>query len=149
LSTWKEKTLPTVIEEEIKKRFPAETEEQKKLRKLEQELNEEKRARLRESLKNKAISFLTTNKMPVELSDFLLGENEDITETNLRKISELWAREIQKAVEEKFKQNGRTPHTGVKSPADIDTLIAKAESEKNFKEAIRLKNEKLRLLMNK
>lgn len=143
LETWKNKTLPKIIEEEINKRFPPETEEQKRLRKLEEELRQEREQRLRETLKNKMIEKLTKNNMPIELVDFIVGSDEDTTEANYNRLKNIWENITKKYIEEKFKNEGREPHKGVKTPDDIDTLISKAEAEGNIKEAIRLKNQKL------
>lgn len=143
LETWKEKTLPEIIEAEIKKRFPAETEEQKRIRKLEEELNKEKQARMRELLRNKAHSLMIAKKLPIELADFFIGNDETSTEENISKLEKVWTEEIKKSVEAVFRNGGRAPEQGAGTPPDIDTLILKAESEKNWKEAIRLKNLKL------
>ena len=112
LETWKEKTLPTLLEEEIKKRFPAETEEQKRLRKLEEELAKERQARVKSELINKATTLATQKGLPVELVAYFVGQDEESTTNNLTALENIWQQHLQKAVEEKFKESGRTPNPG-------------------------------------
>lgn len=112
LETWKEKTLPSLIEDEIKKKFPGETEEEKRLRILEEELAKERQARVRSELHNKAATLATQKGLPVELVAYFVGQDEDSTVNNLTALESIWQQNIQKAVEEKFKENGRTPPAG-------------------------------------
>lgn len=112
LETWKEKTLPNLIEEEIKKKFPDETEEQKRLRKLEEELAKERQARIKSELVNKATTFATQKGLPVELVSYFVGQDEETTINNLTALENIWQQSIQKAVEDKFKDNGRVPNPG-------------------------------------
>lgn len=112
LETWKEKTLPTLLEEEIKKRFPDETEEQKRLRKLEEELERERQTRIRAELMNKATTLATQKGLPVDLVAYFVGQDEDSTVNNLTALENIWQQHLQKAVEEKFKDNGRAPSPG-------------------------------------
>lgn len=112
LETWKEKTLPSVVEEEIKKKFPGETEEQKRLRILEEELSKERQARLKSELQNKATTLATHKGLPVELVAYFVGQDEDTTVNNLTVLENIWQQAIEKAVEAKFKENGRLPNPG-------------------------------------
>jgi hypothetical protein len=112
LETWKEKTLPTLLDEEIKKKFPGETEEQKRLRNLEDELAKERQARVKSELVNKATTLATQKGLPVELVSYFVGQDEDSTVNNLTAVENIWQQNIEKAVEEKFKESGRTPNPG-------------------------------------
>ncbi len=112
LETWKEKTLPSLLDEEIKKKFPAETEEQKRLRKLEEELASERQARVKSELVNKATTLATQKGLPVELVSYFVGQDEDTTVSNITALENIWQQAIEKAVEQKFKDNGRTTPPG-------------------------------------
>ncbi len=120
LETWKEKTMPGLIEEEIQKRFPGETEEQKRLRKLEEELAKERQARIRFELINKATAFATQKGLPIELISYFVGQDEDSTMNNLTALESIWQQGIQKAVEERFKEKGRTPSLGSPGTSQIN-----------------------------
>ncbi|MDW7673186.1 MAG: DUF4355 domain-containing protein [Bacillota bacterium] len=110
IETWKEKSLPTVLEDEIKKRFPGETEEQKRLRVIEQELAAEKSARVKAELKSAAKDIATAKGLPGMLVDYFVGADDATTQQNLSVLETVWKQELHKAVEEKFKNNGRDPH---------------------------------------
>jgi hypothetical protein len=112
LETWKEKTLPNLIDEEIKKKFPGETEEQKRLRKLEEELAKERQARVKSELINKATTLATQKGLPVDLVSYFVGQDEDSTVNNVTALENIWQQNIQKAVEEKFRESGRAPNSG-------------------------------------
>jgi hypothetical protein len=112
LETWKSNNLAGLIDEEIKKKFPGETEEQKRLRKLEEELAQERQARLKSELINKATTLATQKGLPVELVAYFVGQDEDSTVNNLTALENIWQQNIEKAVEEKFKENGRSPNQG-------------------------------------
>ena len=108
LESWKEKTMPGLIEEEIKKKFPDETEEQKRLRKLEEELAKERQARAKSELINKATTLATQKGLPVEVVHYFVGQDEEETVNNLTALENIWQSNIEKVVSEKFKENGRT-----------------------------------------
>lgn len=112
LETWKEKTLPSLLDEEIKKKFPGETEDQKRMRKLEEELNKEKNARIRSELVNKATTLATQKGLPVEIISYFVGQDEDSTVSNITALENIWQQAIEKAVEQKFKESGRLPNPG-------------------------------------
>ncbi len=112
LETWKEKTLPSLLDEEIKKKFPGETEEQKRLRKLEEELAQERQARLKSELQNKATTLATQKGLPVEIISYFVGQDEDTTISNLTALENIWQQALEKAVEAKFKDSGRSPNPG-------------------------------------
>ncbi|OEH86246.1 hypothetical protein BHU72_11980 [Desulfuribacillus stibiiarsenatis] len=142
LETWKEKSLPKVLEEEISKRFPAETPEQKQLRELHDKLNKLEQEKTRESLKNVAITQATQKGLPVNLVDFFIGQDQDSTVTNLAKLEETWQKALQDAVEAKFKDNGRTPPRNTSgTPTEIEQL------EKDYQEALKTRNVPLQIAL--
>ena len=112
LETWKSNNLSTLLDEEIKKKFPDETEDQKRMRKLEEELANEKNARIRSELVNKATTIVTQKGLPVELVAYFVGQDEDTTVNNLTAVESIWQQNLEKAVEAKFKESGRAPNHG-------------------------------------
>jgi len=128
LESWKANNLEKIIDEEVAKKNPAETEEQKRLRKLEKELETEKGARQREALKNRALSFATQKGLPIELVEYLVGHDEDSTLSNLAVLEQVWQTSLQSAVEGKFQEGGRKP---VK-PQDPQVLDPKKMSTKDI-----------------
>ena len=140
LETWKEKTLPDVVEQEIKKKFPEETEEQKKLRQLEEKLQQAENARLKESARNKALSYASANGIPSELVDYAVQSDVDKTIENVQSLANIWKESIKKEVEGKFKESGRDIQEPEKTPADLKDQIRAAEEAGDFKKSIMLKS---------
>lgn len=110
LETWKQKTLPSIIEEEIKKRYPEETPEQRELRELRQKIAQMEREKQREALRAKTKDLAIEKKLPPNLVDFFIGENEEQTLENLKLLEKVWTESLQNVVGETFKQHGREPH---------------------------------------
>jgi len=131
IETWKENNLDKIINEKISEKYPEETEEQKRLKDLEQKLASVENARVRETLRNKALSKLTENGLPTQLADLVVGKDEESTMSKLDMIQQLWDNGMKQQVENKFKENGRQP---AESPNKAEKLtkeqIAKMSPEK-------------------
>ena len=98
LNTWKENNLSKEVEKEISKRYPAETEEQKKLRDLELKLQAmEQESKMKE---------LKANTMRV-IND------KETTIANIDKFEGLVERLANKRLEEKYKNANTTPSQSV------------------------------------
>ncbi|MFC4182994.1 DUF4355 domain-containing protein [Saccharococcus thermophilus] len=109
LETWKRNNLQKLIDEEIKKRFPEADPKDVKLKELEAKIQQMEQEKLREALKNKALTLATEKKLPVQLIDFLIGQDEESTLQNLATFEEVWTQNLQALVEEKLKTNGVNP----------------------------------------
>lgn len=141
LETWKEKTLPQLLEEEIKKRYPEETEEQRELRELKTQIEQIKKEKERETLRAKAKDFAVENKLPSALVDFFIAGDAETTTTNLATLEKVWNEAIKAAVGETFKANGREPYKSQGTPTnDVKSQYEKAMSEGNIALAISLKS---------
>lgn len=103
IETWKKNNLPQILDEEIKKRFPKETEEQKELRELKTQLNDLKQEKDRERIANKLMKGLSDRALPLELLDHLKIEVEDTIDARLDAIKNLFDAGITTGVEKKLK----------------------------------------------
>ncbi|MGG1696932.1 DUF4355 domain-containing protein [Bacillus zhangzhouensis] len=112
LETWKANNLEKIVEEEVSKRNPSKTPEQIEVEKLRKEIEAERAARNRETLVNKALKAADEKKLPKDVIDFFIGENEDSTLENLSKLEESFNSALQNAVEAKFKDSGREIERG-------------------------------------
>lgn len=112
LDTWKENNLEKIVEDEVSKRNPSKTPEQLEVEKLRKEIEAEKAARNRETLVNKALKAADEKKLPKDVIDFFIGENEDSTLENLSKLEESFNAAVQAAVDVKFKESGREIERG-------------------------------------
>lgn len=117
LETFKQKTMPKLIEEEISKRFPEADPKDVKLKELEAKIQQMEQEKQRELLKNKALTLATEKKLPIQLIDFLIGNDEESTLQNLSTLEEVWTSHLQTLVDEKLKSTGVQPkETSVKTP---------------------------------
>ena len=142
LETWKANNLKKLVDEEIAKVNPQETPEQKKIRELEQRLNEESAARKKEALKNQAIKKLTEKGLPADLTDYLIGQDEDTTNQALstyEKALESFKKSVTEGI---LKTKGRVPAQTETEPQNIDALLEKAAKEGSNLEYIKLMQKK-------
>ena len=119
LETWKQNNLSSLIEEEVKKRYPEETPEQIKIRELETRLNQAEQARTTETIRNQAYKQATEKGLPVELLDFFVGGDSETTQANLTTFEKVWKEALQVAVGETFKANGREPHKNTQTATSV------------------------------
>lgn len=107
LESWKEKNLEDLIEQEVRKRNPEQSEEQKRISALEQELEKRDAEAKREKLRSKALGKAQELNLPTSLVDRFLGDSDEDTEQNLKALKETFDKYVQKGVESKFKSSGR------------------------------------------
>ncbi|MGE0912339.1 DUF4355 domain-containing protein [Bacillus atrophaeus] len=134
LETWKSNHLDGLVDSKVKELYPEETEEQKRIRKLEKELEDQKTAAQREKLLNKAFSYASEKQLPADVVEFFIGEDEDSTMKNLGVFEEKYTAALQTAIDGKFKENGRDIDSGSSTPTnqslDINSLAAEASIRK-------------------
>ncbi|WP_102335741.1 DUF4355 domain-containing protein [Salimicrobium jeotgali] len=116
LNTWKENNLNKIIEDEVAKRNPKETPEQKRIRELEEQIEQGKQEAQREKLMNKAVSQASEKGLPTDIVSFFIGEDEDSTLNNLATFEEKYNAAVQSKVDEQFKQQGRNVDGGNTDP---------------------------------
>lgn len=106
---WKNKYLSEAIEEEIAKRFPPETEEQKKLQEFEQKLRKIEREKQEITLKNHAIAQLEEAGLSSRWTDYVIGESEEQTSERIKQVQELINADVNRQVDERIKGSSRQP----------------------------------------
>lgn len=107
LETWKANSLPKVLDEEITKRFPAETPEQKRLKELESKLAEVERREKRAILKAHALGKASEYNIPTDLVDALVSDDEEATNRNIETAKAAISALLQSAAQTHFKDSGR------------------------------------------
>lgn len=133
LETWKANNLEKIVEEEVSKRNPSKTPEQIEVEKLRKEIEAERAARNRETLVNKALKAADEKKLPKDVIDFFIGENEDSTLENLSKLEESFNAAVQAAVDVKFKKSGREIERGNDASHSGGVDIAKLASQSSIR----------------
>ncbi len=142
LETWKANNLKKLVDEEVAKVNPRETPEQKKIRELEERLNQEANARKRESLRNQAIKQATEKSLPIALVDFLVGDDEEVTTKNLGLLESVLQKDREGVTQKVLKDNGRKVMPADVEPQNLDALIEKALKEGNNREYVKLMQKK-------
>jgi hypothetical protein len=113
LETWKSNHLQKLLDDAVAKaKNPNETPDQKRIRELEEKLAQSDAEKLREQLKNEAVSSLTEKKLPTFLVDYLLGNNSEVTTANLTKFEEVWNSQVQSVKDDILKEHGTTLDDG-------------------------------------
>lgn len=131
LETWKTNNLNPLIETEVRKRNPEQTEEQKRIASLEQALEDQKKEAQREKLTNLAMKEAGGKGLPTDLIGFFLADDEEGTKANLGKFEETFNQAVQAAVETKFKEHGRNPKTGTGANDSVGATFAESANNQS------------------
>lgn len=130
IESFKKNSLQKLLDEEIKKRFPEKDAKDIELENFKAELAQMKAEKERESLTNKAIKFSNEQKLPLDLVDFFIGEDEGKTTSNLTKLKEVFDKHIQTMVDEKLKESGTNLKDGTKKQTlTLDAIKAMSEED--------------------
>lgn len=128
IETWKKNNLDEIVMGKVKELYPEETEEQKRIRMLEQKLEEAEGKEKRELLRNKALTVATEKNLPTNLLDHFLGADEEATLSNLSKLEETlnpWVKsQVDAEVDKRFKDTGRKFQQGSSGETSTAASIA-------------------------
>ncbi len=123
LETWKTENLESLIDAEVKKKFPQKDGKEIELDKLRAEIDLMKQEKLKESLTNKAMKMASEKNLPIELVGFFIGRDEQETTDNLKVLEDIYNSSVQKTLELRLKGEGYVPpkdNSG--SRTDLDSL---------------------------
>jgi len=141
LETWKTNNIQKLVDEGVEKvvqeKYPKETEEQKRLRKLEGDLLSETVKRQKAEQMMQATQEANAKGLPVELVKYFVGADADSTKAGLLAFEQVWKAALKSTVDNVFKANGRTPDQGDKKPEGLLSReavakMSQAEVNKNF-----------------
>ncbi|HAR4835025.1 capsid assembly scaffolding protein Gp46 family protein [Staphylococcus aureus] len=135
LESWKEKNLENLIEQEVQKRNPEQSEEQKRISALEKELEKRDAEAKREKLRSNALGKAQELNLPTSLVDRFLGDSDEDTEQNLKVLKETFDKYVQEGVESKFKSSGRD----VKESQNQDSDPSNVKSIEEMAEEINIR----------
>ena len=109
LESWKQNNLEKLLNDEITKRFPNETPEQKEIRKLRKQMEQIKQEAVREKLTAQATEIASKSGLPAALVKYFVGSTEEETRCNLELIESEFKSQLDQSVVERTK--GSTPTT--------------------------------------
>lgn len=135
LETWKANHLESLLDAEIKKRFPAKDEKEIEVERLRTEVENMKFEKQRERLTSQAIKIASERKLPLSLVDFFIGSDEATTTSNLIALEQSLQLAVQQQVEQRLKGEGYTPpadSTGQTFTLDAVKGMSQDEINKNW-----------------
>ena len=136
LQTWKDNNLQNLVEDEVAKRNPQETEEQKRIRLLEEQLENRDKESKRKDLETKALKLAQDKALPTEIVNFFVGEDEETTSANLDTLKQHLDATIQAQVDERFKAGGRDVTDGAGASVPQAQSIMEMAAEANSRNKI-------------
>ena len=123
LETWKSNNLQSLINDEIKVRFPQKSDQDIEVENLKAEINKIKQEKERETLSSKAMKIATEKNLPIDLVGFFIGSTEEETQSNIDILQATFNNAVQKSLEDRLKTNGYTPHKETSGAfADLENL---------------------------
>lgn len=131
LKTWQENHLQKYVDDEIAKRFPDETPENKELASLKAKLQEMEHQAKYKELSNEALKYATDKKLPTDVVEYFIGDDKDSTIANLDKFAEIFETSLESQVKERlgkqsYKPKGESHNEGV---GDIDLMKIVTENQ--------------------
>lgn len=114
LETWKTNNLQKLIDEAVTKANPKETPEQKQIRELTAKWEKSEKDRTHETLRGNALKIATEKKLPSDLIDYFIGNDETTTVENLNTLEKVFSAQVEAVVKERLK-GGYQPHKDDKS----------------------------------
>ena len=112
LETWKANNMQSLLDAEIKKRFPEQDPKDLEMEKLKNEIEQMKLSKEKETLTNKAMKLASEKGLPLDLVSFFIGADEDSTNANLKALEATYNASVQKGLEARLKTDGYTPPAG-------------------------------------
>ena len=110
LKTFKANNLEKLIEAEVLKRTgKTETPEQKAIRELQEQLANMGKEKEKAERVAKYKDVLVKKKIPSQLSDFILGEDDDVTDANINIFEDAMKTYVENKVKERLKDSKHTP----------------------------------------
>ena len=113
---YKEKLEKEKKEAERLSKLSADEREKELLKQKEQELAEKEQAIRMKELHLYTIEILSEENLPVGFAEFLIGEDAETTNDNIKKFKEEWQKALSNAVDERIKgKSPKLPETKLKS----------------------------------
>jgi len=131
LDTWKVNNLNTLVDQEVKKRFPDADPRDVELGKMKTMLEQMQKDSTRKELTNKALKTAQEKKLPTDLIDYFIGNDEDSTNKNIEKLIATMAMHDE-AIKLEFAKGGSYVPPAGKSNIDANKSM-RDEVEKYFK----------------
>jgi len=136
IETYKDKTLPGLVEAEVAKRNPKETEEQKQIRELREEMKKKDIEQNRKDQKSLALRIAAEKGLRIDLiDDIKLGETDEETRAIVDRIATKDAEHIKTVVDAQIAERLKGTPPGSGTPAPEGTAKLQEAQDKAVEEA--------------
>lgn len=127
VATFKEKTLPGIIEEELKKaNNKKKTPEQIELEELKAKFEALEKEKTKADMTSKYTKVLTEKGLNADLINFVLGENDETTTQNIESIEKIINGAVDNGVKNKLSSSSYTPPSESNVDNSLNAQIASA-----------------------
>lgn len=124
IDTWKNNHLQDIIDEEVVKRNPQETAEQKQLRQLQEQMGKLQKEKTLESMKSLGLQIANEKGLPSSIVGYFVGETPEQTRHNMNLLEMEFKAGVQQAIDRKLKDNSHKPNSyeDNEKPVDLDKM---------------------------
>lgn len=145
LDTWKNNNLQKLIDDEVAKRNPAETPEQKAIRDLQQQMAQANAEKVKAEQIALGQAIASEKGLPTSLVPYFIGDNESDTRQKLNFLEMEYKSTLEKQVEARLKNSNTTPNVSVNNgtEGDVPTDLTKM----SYAERLELYNKNPQLYM--
>lgn len=105
LETWKTNNLQKMVDEEYKKQHPEADPKDTEIAKLKKQFEDMQKESIKKDLTNKALKTMTEKKLPADLVNFIVGQDEDTTNKNLKTLEDIFSKHDE-AIKTEILKNG-------------------------------------------
>lgn len=127
--TFKKSDLPKLIDDEVKKRFPEKSDKDIEIENVKTELALIKAEKIREQLTNKAIKVLTEKKMPLDIVDMIISNDEESTIKNIETFQKVFEPYVTAEVETRLKSGYKPKNNENKTEITMDQVNKMSQKE--------------------
>ena len=147
LDTWKNNNLQKLIDEEVSRRNPAETPEQKAIRELQQQMAQANAEKVKAEQIALGQAIASEKGLPTSLVPYFIGDNESDTRTKLNFLEMEYKSTLEKQVEARLKSSNTTPNGPLGGQGGNAEPSAKDFTKMSYTERVDLYNKNPQLYM--
>lgn len=108
LETWRQNNLQSLVDEKIKTLYPQDDPKDLEMKKLQQQIEQMQKDTTRKELTNLALKQASEKKLPTELIDFFVSNDEETTLANLENFEKVFNSSLESQLKAKLQGNGDT-----------------------------------------
>jgi hypothetical protein len=112
LETWKTNNLDKLVQTKVKELYPEQDPKDLEVANLKKMIEDMQKDQIKKDLTNKAFKVANEKKLPVELIDFVVGNDEETTMKNIETLSSIFAKHDEEIKTGLLKEHSYVPPVG-------------------------------------